>query len=120
MTDIRPTSIYVPSAVVGNHDFFEKAKQDALHALNSLSILKGALAEKLRKQVGSALYRSGYQLREEGYIGKKSHHITRSSYLPSPYVNRVAQRLKRIETDTYRQKQMKQIGRGVDAKRIAE
>ena len=58
---------------------------------------------KLGQQMGCSFDGAGDELGKEAHIGEETHRVVRGRYAASIYVDRVAERLERIEGDPHRQ-----------------
>ena len=73
--DIAPNLVHIDRAVVGHHYLLEESPQHLADAVDSHSIVELPLPMELWQQVGGALDRTGYQLREEADVGKERHYV---------------------------------------------
>lgn len=88
--------------VVGHHHFLEKSPQNLPHAVHSLGVVEVSGGKELRKQVGASFNGSCHQLGKETDEGEKGHDVVCRLDFVLIHVNRIAQCLKRVETDAHR------------------
>ena len=108
---IRVDRVDVQAEAIGDHHLPEQPPADELETGGRARPVRARpvdepLGLELRQEIGRALDRPGHELRKERYVEREPTQVALDRDLPAVEVDRVAERLERVERDPDREQQI--------------